>query len=589
VSRRPLIDVALGNTPADTVVLGGRIVNVLTQEVYDGGIAIAGERIAAVGDIEYARGPDTEVIDAEGRYVTPGLVDGHLHMYHSYLGINEYVEVMLRHGVTSTADGFYGQGIVGGKEAIRFFKDTFDARPLRVIFLVPTLSYLQNRELGIDPAPGITAEEMSEILDWEGCMGLEEPPFVPIVEKWDEFLDLYEKTLDQRKTITGHAAGISWREMQAYVAMGTSTDHETTDTAEAVDKARAGMRMLIRQGSGALDVPALVKAFTEHKIDPHSLAFCADLASPEKLLNQGGIDENIRVAIANGVPPLIAVQMGTINVAEVFWMQRDIGVLAPGRYADVLLVDSLVDFSIHQVMVGGDTVVQGGDFLADMPDIEYPEAFRGTVSIERELSGQGLGAQVGTEAGSVAVRVIGVTDGSLATDERRATLTVADGVAQPDLENDVLPLAMVDRFNKGKGRIGAGFVQGFTLTSGAIASTVNAVCENLIAVGHNTDDMAFAMNHLAEIGGGKIVVSGGEILALVELPLLGLLSEDRLEVVTAKFDRAFEAIAGLGCRLQNPFSQLEFCFACGEIGDLKLSDEGLLLVNPPEKVELVVT
>jgi adenine deaminase len=587
MSRRELIDVALGNTPADLVVLNGRIVNVLTCELYEAGIAIKGDRIAAVGDIDFAVGPDTDVIDASGRYVTPGLIDGHLHMYHSYLGVNEYVEVMLTHGITSTADAFYGQGIVGGKEAVRFFKDAFDERPLRLIFLVPTLSYLQNRELGLEPAPGIDVDDMNEMLDWDGCMGLEEPPFLPVVEKWDEFLDLFDRTLEQRKTITGHAAGIHWRQMQAYVAVGASTDHEAVATDEAIDKARAGLKLLMRQGSGAFDVPTLVKAYTEHKIDPRTMGMCADLASPEKLLNEGSVDENIRVAVKNGVPPPLAVQMATVNVAEAFWLQRDVGVLAPGRYADILLVDDLVEFAINRVVVGGDTVVQDGNFLAELPPVEYPSSFYGTVKAERELTAEDMLPETDAE-GPVEVRVIGVTDGSLVTDERRAKLDVSDGFIQPDLQEDVLPLAMVDRFQKGNGRIGVGFVQGFTLERGAIASTVNAVCENLIAVGASHSDMAIAMNRLVELGGGKIVVVGGEIVALAELPLQGLLSEDPLQTITEKFDKAFAEIEKLGCRLKNPFSQLEFSFACGEIGDLRLSDEGLLRVDPPEMVELVV-
>jgi adenine deaminase len=587
VSRRALIDVALGNQPADTVVLGGRVVNVLTQEIYEAGVAIAGDRIAAVGDIEYARGRDTAVIDASGRYVTPGLVDGHLHMYHSYLGVNEFVEAMLTHGITTTADGFYGQGIVGGKEAVRFFKEAFDARPLRLIFLVPTLAYLQNRELGLEPAPGIDVDDMHEMLAWDGCLGLEEPPFMPIVDKWDEFLGLFEATLAQRKIITGHAAGINWRQTQAYVAMGASTDHEAVAVDEALYKARAGIKLLMRQGSGASDVATLVKAFTEHKIDPRRLAFCADLASPEKLLSEGGVDENIRVAIASGVPPIVAVQMASINVAEAFHLDREVGALAPGRYADVLLVDDLTRFSIDQVMVGGQVLVREGKFLAELPPISYPTSFSGTVHLDSPINEDDL--KVRTSAGSdeVEVRVIGVTDGSLETDERRARLPVVDGFVQPDFERDVLPIAMVDRFGKGHGA-GAGFVQGFKLQKGAIASTVNAVCENLVAVGASVSDMTIAMNHLAEIGGGKIVVVDGEIIALVELPLLGLLSEEPLEVVTSKFDDAFSAIADLGCPLKSPFSQLEFCFACGEIGDIRLSDEGLIRVNPPERLEVVV-
>jgi len=586
-ARRNLIDVALGAAPADVAIVNGRLVNVLTQEIYEAGIAIGGDRFAAVGAVDYAIDGGTKVIDADGRYITPGLIDGHLHMYHSYLGVNQFVETMLRHGVTASADAFYGQGIVGGKEAVRFFKEAIDATPLRLIFLVPVIAHLQNRELGLDPAPGISVEDMNEILDWEGCLGLEEPPFLPIINKWDDYLDLFDRTLEQRKTITGHAAGISWRQMQAYAAVGTTTDHESVDRDEAVDKARAGIRQLMRQGSGAFDVPAVVKAYTERKIDPRNLGMCVDLASPEKLIKEGGVDENIRVAVKNGVPPVVAVQMATLNVAEAFWLQHDMGSIAPGRYADLLLVDDLPGFTISRVIVGGETVVDGGEFVVGLPEVEYPKSFRGTVRVERELEAEDLEPKTDI-TGPVEVRVIGVTDGSLVTEERYAKLDVKQEVIQSDLKNDVLPLAMVDRFGKGNDRFGVGFVQGFGLKRGAVASTVNSVCENLVAVGASRGDMAIAMNHLAEIGGGKVVVDDGEIAAVVELPLLGLLSEDPLQIVTEKFDHAFEEIRKLGCELTNPFSQLEFCFACGEIGDLRLSDEGLLKVNPPEMVELVI-
>jgi adenine deaminase len=190
---------------------------------------------------------------------------------------------------------------------------------------------------------------------------------------------------------------------------------------------------------------------------------------------------------------------------------------------------------------------------------------------------------------SADVRVIGVTDGSLGTHELRATLKVVDGQAQPDLANDVLPLAMIDRFRKGTG-IGLGYVTGFNLKRGAIASSVNAVCENLIVVGTNAADMAIAVNQLAEVGGGKIVVADGEILALAELRVLGLLSDDPLDVMMGKFDKALAEIAGLGCGLKSPFAQLEFCCACGEIGAIKLSEEGLVLLeHPPRIVDVVLS
>ena len=587
MSRADLIDVAMGKVPSDQLIVGGKLVNVSTAEIYPASVAIKGDRIAAVGEVEYTQGPDTEIVDAEGRYLTPGLIDGHLHCYHSYLGVNQYVQALLSHGVTTTTDGFYGQGIVGGLEAIRFFKDAFDRMPLRLLFLVPTLAYLQNRELGLTPVPGIDAKDMFEILNWEGCYGLEEPPFLPIVEHYEEFIQLFEETLRQRKVITGHAAGINERQLQAYAAMGAYTDHESVEHHDALGKARAGMKLLMRLGSGCIDVPELVRTYTEHGIDTRALAFCADVASPEKLVKEGGVDENLRVAIAHGVPPIKAVQMATINVAEIFYAQHDIGSISPGRYADVLFVDNLVRFELDRVMVGGQIVVRNGRFLAELPETGYPKSFYNTVKLTSPVQPDDLVIKVDRPDGAIDVRVIGVTDGSLVTDERRATLRVEDGKILPNLDGDVLPIAMIDRFEKGTG-IGLAFVQGFKLQRGAIASSVNAVCENLVVVGTDPTDMALAVNHLAEIGGGKVVVADRETIALVELPLLGLLSEDPLDRVMEKFNKAFRVIADLGCPLKSPFSQLEFCCACGEIGEIKLSEEGVRRINPPERIEVVL-
>jgi adenine deaminase len=586
--RRELIDVAMGKTPADVVVEGGRLVNVATAEIYEAGVAVKGDRIAAVGDVAYTKGPDTRVVDAAGLYVTPGLVEGHLHQYHSYLGVTEYVQALLSHGVTATADAFYGPGIVAGVRAVRFFKEAFERMPIRLIFLVPTLAWLQNRELGLTPTPGIDAADLHEILDWEGCYGLEEPPYLPVVEHYEEFLDLFDETLRQRKVITGHAAGIAWRQIQAYAAVGVTTDHESVEVEDALAKARAGMTLLARQGSGCFDVPEVVRTYTEHGIDPRRLGFCADLASPEKLISEGTIDHAIRVAIAQGVPPVRAIQMATLNTAEVFYAQRDFGVVAPGRFADLVLVSSLKDFAIDTVFFGGREVFRQGELLIDLPRTEYPDYLRNTVTLPQPVTTDALTFKVDGDAPEIEVRVIGVTEGSLETDERRAHLPVADGAVAADIDNDVLLLAMIDRFGKGTG-IGLGFVQGFGLERGAIASTANAVCENIVIVGTDPADMAVAANQLASLGGGKVVVSGGEVLASVPLTVCGLLTEEPMAEVMARFDGAFSAIADLGCRLKNPFSQLEFCFACGEIGDIKLSEEGLLLIHPePRKVEVVV-
>jgi adenine deaminase len=589
VRRRELIDVAIGRTAADLVIEGGTLVNVATGELYPADVAVRGDRIAAVGDVAYTIGSDTTRVDAHGLYVTPGLIEGHLHQYHSYLGVTEYVEALLTHGVTATADGFYGPGIVAGVPAVRFFKEAFERMPIRLIFLVPTLAWLQNRELGLTPTAGIEASDLMDMLSWEGCYGLEEPPYLPVVEKYPEFLDLFDEALQQRKVITGHAAGISERQLQAYVAVGVTTDHEMVEVHDSLSKARKGMTLLMRQGSGCLDVPEVVRTHTEFGIDPRRLGFCADLASPEKLLSEGTIDESIRVAIAQGVRPVNAIQMATINSAEAFYAQRDFGVVAPGRFADILLVSNLRDFRIETVFFGGGRAVESGQFLLELPTTEYPDFVRETVRLPQPISAHDLAFRVDTDAADVGVRVIGVTEGSLVTDERHARLPVGEGgLVAADTAGDVLLLAMIDRFGKGTG-IGLGFVQGFGLQRGAIASTANAVCENIVIVGVDPTDMAIAANHLASVGGGKVVVDRGEIVAQVGLPICGLLAEAPMHEVAESFSDAFAAIARLGCTLKSPFSQLEFCFACGEIGDIKLSEEGLLLIeDPPRRVEVVV-
>jgi adenine deaminase len=587
IKRRELIDVAMGKTPAETIIEGGRLVNVATAEIYPADVAIKGGRIAAVGDVAYTKGPDTRRIDAGGLFITPGLVEGHLHQYHSYLGVTEFVEALLSHGVTATADAFYGPGIVAGVPAVRFFKEAFERMPMRLIFLVPALAWLQNRELGLTPTPGVGAEDLKEILGWDGCYGLEEPPYLPIVEHFPEFLDLFDETLRQRKVITGHAAGIAWRQLQAYAAVGVTTDHESVEAHDALSKARAGITLLMRQGSGCFDVPEVVRTHTEFGIDPRMLAFCADLASPEKLMSEGTIDHAIRVAIAQGVAPVRAIQMATINTAEVFYAQRDFGVVAPGRLADLVLVSNLRDFAIDTVIFGGQEVFKQGKFLIKLPKTEYPAFLHDTVKLPRPVTADDLTFKV-ESAKNVEVRVIGVTEGSLETDERRAKLPVKAGAVEADVDNDVLLLAMIDRFGKGTG-IGVGFVQGFQLKTGAIASTANAVCENIVIVGTNPTDMAVAANHLASLGGGKVVVRDGKVVASVALPICGLLADQPMQEVMTGFGRAFSEISKLGCPLKNPFSQLEFCFACGEIGNIKLSEEGLLLIHPhPHKVEVVV-
>jgi adenine deaminase len=589
-SRRELVDVALKRKPADKIIFNGKLVNVHTAEIYPCNVAVLGDRIAAVGgfEIEELRGPNTTLIDAQGMYLVPGLIEPHLHSYHSYTNIPNYAEAMLRHGTTAVADGFYGQAIVGGKKAVRFFIEEFKRTPLKLIFSLPVMAYLQNRELNIPSGPNsISEEDLFEMLEWPETVGLEEPPYIPITEKNEVFLKLYERAMERNIPVTGHAAGISVPALNAYAAIGTISDHEQTDTQGGIEVARRGLKMLMRQGSGCFDVKELAKAITEHKLDPRGFSFCADVAAPEKLYYEGDIDECIRVAVKAGISPITAIQMGTINAAEVYNLQHEIGSIAPGKVADVLFVKSLQDFDILKVMSNGEVVVENDVYLPPIEQQKYPDYMYGTVVLKNPVTPESFNLRADIANGRVEVRVIQAVDLSLYTPEVFAELDVVDGVVQPDPENDILRIAMIDRHG-GSGSIGNGFLKGFKLKKGAIASSVNAVCENIVVVGTNNEDMSVAANYLAKIGGGKVIVVDGQIVSVIELPLLGLLSEDPLGVVVKKFDDAYAEIKKLGCDLTSPFSTLEFCCACGEIGKIKIFDNGLVDVEKVEHVPVIV-
>lgn len=586
--RRELIDVAMGRKPADKILSGGKLVNVITSEIYPAEVAIKGDRIAAIGDVKRCKGPKTEVIDAKGAYLVPGLVEPHLHFYHSYINVTNYAKAVLINGTTAVADGFYGPGIISGVKAVRFMIEEIKRTPLKLIFSVPVLAYLQNRELGVSPAPNsVSPEELMEMLDWPETLGLEEPPFLPITEKDEIFLDLFEKAVEKRIPITGHAAGIDIPSLNAYVAAGAITDHESTEVPDAIEKARVGLKILIRQGSGAFNAKELSKALTEHHLSSRGFSFCADVASAEKLFYEGDINECIRVAIKAGINPVNAIKMGSLNAAEVYNQTLEIGSIAPGRIADVLFVRDLRDFDIARVIANGEIVVEDGKFLPFLESPKYPDYMYGTVKLKRPVTPEDFNIHAPKGKTSVKARIIGAADLSLYTQELIDTLEVLDGVVQPNQSRDILRISMIDRHGE-TWEIGNGFVNGFNLKRGTIASSVNAVCENIVVVGTNTEDMAFAANHLAKIGGGKLVIADGKILAQVELPLCGLVSDEPLDKMIKKFNKAYDEIRKFGCQLTHPFSTLEFCCTCGEIGKIKIFQGGLIDTEKPAKVSVVL-
>lgn len=589
-SRKNLIDVSMGKEAPTLIVKGGKLVNVHTAEVYTEDIAVKGDRIAYVGDSKELKITDmTEVIDARGKYVTPGLIDPHIHLYHAQLNMAQVARALLLCGTTTVAEGFYAIGIVSGIQGIRFCLEEIEKTPLKIVFLIPAIAYWQNEDLGLPKTPNAPSfKEFEEMLEWPECHGIEEAPYIPILRREQEAISLIDKAISQGKIITGHATGLSIGELNAYIAMGASSDHECVTPEEALERVRLGMRVLMREGADAEDVAQVVKALTEKNIDSRYFSFCADVASTPKLVRKGHIDDCIRVAVAKGLNPITAVKAATLNAAESLQVDFEIGSIAPGKIADILLLDELPSFKISMVIANGQPVVRESRFLFELRSIEYPKFMHNTVKLHKTLEPKDFEIRVPKSKGKeVTIRVIGVREGELRTEDRRAIMKVNNGLLCSDVERDLIKVLMVDRFHL-SGRIGKSFVQGFKLKWGAIGTTYAPITQNLIVLGTNDRDMCFAANKIAEMGGGHIAVKEGKVLAQMELPLCGLLSDKLLEIVVEEQNKLYEAIRSMGCEFVDPLPILAFLGPAPELGTLKICDKGIVNVTKLRMEPLIV-
>ncbi len=575
-----LVDVAAGREPAELVIRNGRWVNVLTREVVAGiDIAVCSGRIACiVADAAYCTGAGTRVIEAEGRFLVPGLTDAHMHVESSMCTITEYVRAVLPHGTTAIFADPHEIANVFGLDGVRMMAAEAAAMPINVFLQMPSC---------VPSAPGletpgarITAREVEEAMSWPGVIGLGEMMNFPGLAGNDEQMHAeVAAAMRAGKTVGGHYASPDLgRGFHAYLAGGPADDHENTREVDAMERARRGLRPMLRLGSAWHDVAAQITAVTERGLDPRQFILCTDDVHAATLVREGHMDRVLRHAVALGCDPLVALQMMTINPAEHFGVARDLGCLAPGRYADLVLADSLEEFAAGMVIAGGEVAAEAGRLLLDLPAWAHEERFRHSVHIPRRLSAADFAVPCGDADGTVTANVIGVLENQAPTRHLTAELAVAGGTVQPDPANDVLPLALVER-HRGSGALVNGFVHGFGFTGDcAVASTVAHDSHHLLVVGTGAESMAQAANTLADSGGGVVVVSAGKVAALVELPVAGLMSGERAEVVAGKSARVVRAMRDCGCTLNNGYMQLSL-LALVVIPELRISDLGLVDVN----------
>ncbi len=585
MNRTELSRAALGRAPADLVIQGGRLVNVLTGEIYPANVAVKAGRVAAIGEVSAAVDTNTVVIDASGQYVLPGFIDQHVHTYESQLNVTEYATAVLARGTTAICTDFYGESTVGGKAAVRFSLDAAAKTPLKILFVVGIPGFYQNEPFGHSGVP--TKEDMVEMLGWPECVGLNDTFASNLVAEDEHLLDLVALAQSRGKKICGHGSEIEGDALNAWTAIVPNTDdHECVDPAEALEKARRGVWVSMRQGSGCPNVPDLVRAITEMGADPRRFTFNTDLVSAHDLVAKGGIDHAVRTAIQHGLRPVTAIQIATLNAAECVGVSHRLGSVSPGKEADILLVDDLVDIRPRLVIAQGRVVARDGEFVAPMSPLPYPAEARNTVRLAHPVSQQDLALQVGGPDRQAAARVIRVLGDSLITEELRETVRVRDGAIVPDPDRDLLKIVALERHNR-SGEIGKGLVRGFGLKAGAVASTYNPQQQNLQVVGTNDADMALAANELARIGGGMVAVRGGKVLACLELPLYGLLADKPVRDMAADYGRLLAAVRDLACPLPAPFHTLAFAGLPITIGKLKISSRGLVDVWRGEVVGLL--
>ena len=586
-SKADLIDVAMGRRKADLVIRGGQWVSVQSGEIIPNtDIAIQGERIAYIGSkAEHTVGKKTEIIEAEDRFLVPGLLDAHMHVESGMITVSEFVRAVAPRGSTGLFIDPHEIANVFGLDGVKLMLEEAQQMPIHVWVQIPSC---------VPSAPGLETpgafigpDEVREAMQWEGVIGLGEMMNFPGVYNADEnMLAEMAETRAAGKTIGGHYASPNLGpEFHAYAVGGPEDDHEGTRKEDAIARVRQGMKVMMRLGSAWYDVAEQVRAVTEDGLDPRNFILCTDDSHSGTLINDGHMDRVVRHAIEQGLDPITAIQMATINTAEHFDVGKDMGMLAPGRFADILLVEDLAAMQADMVFAKGALIAEKGKLLAEVAAYEYPDWARQSVNTGKQFEAGdfAIASNGKTEA---TANVIGVIENQAPTEHLRIKVASQNGSIPVDIDNDLAKIALVER-HRGTGEAQVGLVQGFGFTQPcAIATTVAHDSHHLIVVGTDEADMALAVNELARIGGGQIVVSEGQVLAQVELPIAGLMSDEPAEVVAKKADALLEGFEACGCTLNNPNMQLSL-LALVVIPALRISDMGLVDVTQFKTINLL--
>lgn len=576
-----LVDVAMGRAHADLVIRGGKWVSVQSGEIIaNTDVAIVAGHIAYVGrNAEHTVGKKTKVIEAKGRFLVPGLLDAHMHVESGMVTVTEFVRAVAVRGTTGMFIDPHEMANIFGLKGVKLMVDEAQKQPIHVWVQMP--SCVPSAPGFETPGSSIGPREVAEAMNWKGIIGLGEMMNFPGVFMNDKkMLDEMSATRAAGKVIGGHYAspdlGLPFH---GYVAGGAEDDHEGTRMDDAIARVRQGMKAMLRYGSAWFDVAAQVKAITEKKMDSRRFLLCTDDSHAATLTEEGHMDRVLRHAISEGLNPMTAIQMMTINAAEHFGLTKEMGMIAPGRWGDVVLVEDLMNFKADLVIAKGQVIAEKGELLIKLPTVKYPKWATKSIHLKKPLKAQDFVLRTRAADGAeVEAHVIGVIENQAPTRHLRMKVKAENGEVKADIKRDLAKIALVER-HRATGKVMVGLISGFGFTRKcAIGSTVAHDSHHMIVVGTDDESMAIAANELAKCGGGQIVVMGGKVVGLVDLQIAGLMSNERADIVAKKTGTVLDGFKMCGSELNNPNMQLSL-MALVVIPELRISDKGLVDVT----------
>lgn len=559
------ISTASKRTPADVVIKNGQIIDVFNLEIFHGDVAITDGMFVGIGDYE-----GNHTIDAQNRYICPSFIDGHVHIESSMVTPAEYAKVVLPHGVTTVITDPHEIGNVCGVEGIKFMLSNSKNIPLDVFVMLPSSVPATSFE---NAGAKLTATDLEPFYKHKRVLGLAEVmDFPALMNGKNSIINKIAMTTDYREHIDGHLAGLNANAINIYRAAGIKTDHECNSITDAFERLRRGMYVMIREGSAAKDLDALIKAVNIH--NARRFLFCTDDKHLDDLIEEGSIDHNIRKAIHHGVNPLLAIQIASLNAAECYHLTKK-GAIAPGYEADFLLLEDLDKVKISEVYKAGKLVAQNGEYVGDsFKKNSVKKTLTNTVKIP-SLTRKDINIAISEIK---MAQIIEIIPNQLKTNKLIQTVHVENGSFVPSIENDQLKIIVVER-HKMTGNIGLGVVKGFGFKEGALATTIAHDSHNIVATGTNDEDILKAVDALKEMKGGLAIVKKGEVIGSLPLPVAGLLTEEEYQIIYQKLQSLKQQLTEVGFTGNfNPFLTLSF-LTLPVIPSLKLTDIGLFDVE----------